>query len=375
MNNHRFRILAFGFAALLLLPALDQVFGFSERFQSTENKQQNKRPVLHFPHVRSFVKQFDPYYKENFGFRNALFYVYSRWQLRGLNQSPLPEKVVVGKNGWFFLGDSYNNVIKQHRGLMPLSADSARLIANHLAQRQAELARQGIKLYVLIAPDSHSIYPEFLPDRVAHTTGNTRLDVLQQAITAQTHVPFIDLRDTLLAAKKSEVVYYQTDTHWNDYGTLVGSAALLNRIRQDVPTLRPVRKSDFSITKMKGGTGDLVRMMALQDAIRDPVFYEIKPAAPVLARQVAEIPNTETGPNSSGFPSTQFSGPTGMSFPKLLFIGDSFSHSMMPFVAGYFRESYFARSRFLNPALVQQQKPDVVVVQIVERNLGWLGGI
>lgn len=384
MTNPRSRILAFGFALLLLLPTLDQVFGFSDRFQSTENKQ-NTRPELHFPHVRSFVKQFDPYYKENFGFRNALFYVYSRWQLWGLQQSPLPEKVVVGKQGWFFLGDSYNNVVKQHRGLMPLSADSARLIADHLAKRQAELARQGIKLYVLIAPDSHSIYPEFLPDRVAHMaalpagnrnrSGSTRLDVLRQAITTQTNVPFIDLRDTLQAAKKDEVVYYQTDTHWNDYGTLVGSAALLNRIRQDVPMLRPVRKSDFSITKMKGGTGDLVRMMALQDAIRDPFFYEIKPAAPVLARQVAEIPNTETGPNSSGFPSVQYSGPTGSSAPKLLFIGDSFSHSMMPLVAGYFRESYFARSRFLSPALVQQQKPDVVVVQIVERNLGWLGGI
>ncbi len=379
MNNPRTKILAVGFALLLLLPTLDQVFGFSDRFQSTENKQQNKRPELHFPHVRSFVKQFDPYYKENFGFRNALFYVYSRWQLWGLKQSPLPEKVVVGKQGWFFLGDSYNNVIKQHRGLMPLSPDSARLIANHLTQRQAELARHGIKLYVLIAPDSHSIYPEFLPDRVAHTTAATRLDVLRQTVSTQTNVPFIDLRDTLRAAKKREVIYYQTDTHWNDYGTLVGSAALLNRIRQDVPTLRPVQKSDFAITKMNGGTGDLVRMMALQDAIRDPFFYEIKPAAPVLARQVAEIPNTETGPNSSGFPSTQFSGPTGTPdrpmAPKLLFIGDSFSHSMMPFVAGYFRESYFARSRFLNLTLVQQQKPDVVVVQIVERNLGWLGGI
>jgi len=384
MTNPRTRILAFGFAALLLLPTLDQVFGFSGRFQNTENKQQNKRPELHFPHVRSFIKQFDPYYKENFGWRNALFYAYSRWQFKGLKQSPLPEKVVVGKDGWFFLGDSYNNVVKQHRGLMPLSADSARLIADHLTRRQAELARQGIKLYVLITPDSHSIYPEFLPDRLAHTKNPTRLDVLRQAVERQTRVPFIDLRDTLLAAKKDEVVYYQTDTHWNDYGTLVGSAALLNRIRRDIPALRAVQKSDFMMTKMRGGTGDLVRMMALQDAIRDPLFYEIKPAAPVLARQIAEIPNTETGPKATGFPSTRFVGPTGPpdrgtpdrpTAPKLLFIGDSFSHSMMPLLAGYFREAYFARSSFLNPTLVQQQKPNVVVFQIVERNLGWLGSI
>lgn len=382
MNNHRFRTLAFGFAVLLVLPALDAWLGLSGRFQSTENKRQSSRPELHFPHVRSFVRQFDAWYKENFGWRNALFYAYSRWQFRGLHQSPLPEKVVVGKQGWFFLGDSYNNVVKQHRGLMPLSADSAQIIANHLAQRQAELARQGIRLYVLIAPDSHSIYPEFLPDRVAHTTQPTRLDVLRKFVQTETRVPFIDLRDTLRAAKKGEVVYYQTDTHWNDFGSLVGAAAILNRIRRDVPTLRPVQSSDFSITKMRGGSGDLVRMMALD--IRDPLFYEIKPSPAVLARQTAEIPNTETGPRATGFPSTRFVGPTRPpdrgslnrpNAPKLLFIGDSFSHSMMPFLAGYFRESYFVRSSFLTPALVQQEKPDVVVFQIVERNIAWLAEI
>ena len=258
-----------------------------------------------------------------------------------------------------------------------LVLDPADPLADSEAQRSRELRigllQNGCNIVAVLPADV------FLPDRLAHTTGPTRLDVLRQAIERQTRVPFIDLRDTLRAAKKDEVVYYQTDTHWNDYGTLVGSAALLNRIRQDFPVLRPVQKSDFLITKMKGGTGDLVRMMALQDAIRDPFFYDIKPAIPVLARQTAEIPNTETGPKATGFPSIQFVGPTGTSdrpaTPKLLFIGDSFSYSMMPLVAGYFRESYFVRSSFLSSALVRQQKPDVVVFQIVERNIGWLAGI
>ncbi|KAB7728666.1 hypothetical protein F5984_17675 [Rudanella paleaurantiibacter] len=373
MNNPRFRILAFGFGLLLLLPTLDQLLGLSARFESTENRRAGGMPAFHFPHINSFVRQFDQYYKENFGWRNALFYAYSRWQYWGLGGSPLPEKVVVGKEGWFFLGDGYNNVVKQHRGLMPLSADSARLISTHLLRRQAELAAQGIRLYVLIAPDSHSIYPEFLPDRVAYKAPS-RLDVLRQTIEKQGQVPFIDLRDTLLAAKKRDVVYYQTDTHWNDYGTLVGSARLLNRIAPDFPAMLPVRPADYQITRMRGGSGDLVRMMALQDDIRDPVFYEIKTAPAITARQTAEVPNTETGPRATGFPSTRFVGPNPRA-PKLLFIGDSFSHSMMPLLAGYFRESYFARSSYLSPAVVQQEKPDVVVFQIVERNLGWLAEI
>src|ERR1051325_1041106 len=119
MNSIRPTLLAFVFGILLLLPTLDQIFGLTSRFGSTENRQISKIPPLNFPHVRSFTRQFDQYYKENFGWRNALFYAYSRWKLNVLGESPLPEKVVVGKNGWFYLGNSYNNVINQHRGLQP----------------------------------------------------------------------------------------------------------------------------------------------------------------------------------------------------------------------------------------------------------------
>lgn len=359
----RTKLLAVVFAGLLILPTLDQVLGLSARFSSTENRAMSGIPPLNFPHVRSFARQFDQYYKENFGWRNALFYAYSRWKLNWLGESPLPEKVVVGKNGWFYLGNSYNRVVDQHRGLMPLSADSAQFIAHHLGQRQQELARQGIRLYVLIAPDSHTIYPEHLPDHLQPAPGPTRLDVLKRAM-SQTTLPFIDIRDTLRAAKRGQVVYYQTDTHWNDYGSLIGSAALLNRIRRDEPTQLSLRLTDFTIEKQRGGGGDLVTMLTVQNEHKDPIYYYILPQANRKARQTATVPN----PNS-GFPSSRFTGPgTG----RLLFIGDSFSHSMMPFLAGYFRDSYFVRGSKLNADLVKAERPDLVVVEIVERNIGFL---
>lgn len=359
----RFYLIAVAFALLLFLPTLDQLVGLSARFGSTENRVMSGIPPLNFPHVRSFARQFDQYYKENFGWRNALFYAYSRWKLNGLGESPLPEKVVVGKNGWFYLGNSYNRVIDQHRGLLPLSADSARYIANHLVQRQQALAQQGVRLYVLIAPDSHTIYPEHLPDHLQPAPGPTRLDVLKQAMN-QTPVPFVDIRDTLRAAKQEHIVYYQTDTHWNDYGTLVGCAALLDRIRQDNPVRAPIQLSDFTIDKQRGGGGDLVTMLTVQQEQKDPVFYYIVPKANRTARQTASIPNP-----ASGFASLRFVGP---GVGKLLVIGDSFSHSMMPFLAGYFRESYFVRDSKLDANLVKTERPDVVVIEVVERNISYL---
>ena len=363
MTPYRAKTAAVLFAVLLLLPTLDQVLGLSARFQNTENRVLNPVPSLNFPHVRTFVKLFDQYYKENFGGRNALFWAYSRWKLHILAEWPLPEKVVVGKNGWFYLGNSYNHIVDQHRGLLPLSADSARIIADHLTHRQAELARQGARLYVLIAPDSHTIYPEHLPDRLQPSPGPSRLDVLKQAM-MRTDVPFVDIRDTLRAAKSDRPVYHRTDTHWNDYGTLVGCAALLNRIRHDYPTLTPVRQSNYTIEQQRGAGGDLVSMLTLQNDVKDPVHYVIRPAAVVTARQTATVPNRVVG-----FPSTRFVGPAGQNGSNLLLIGDSFSHSMMQFLPGYFRESYFVRASRLDPALVQTERPTIVVVEVVERNL------
>ncbi|GAA4448496.1 hypothetical protein GCM10023189_06460 [Nibrella saemangeumensis] len=356
--------MAYGFGLLLVMPALDQFFSISNRFQSTENRQLKDIPAFQFPHVNTFIRRFDQYYKDNFGWRNALFYVYSRWKFRILGKSPLPEKVIVGKEGWFYLGNSYNRVVDQHRGLVPITTDSLQAITDNLTRHQRELAQKGIKLFVFIAPDSHTIYPEYIPDPLQSAAQISRLDVLKQHITRNTTIPFIDVRDTLQKAKRSHQVYYQTDTHWNDYGAMVGSGALLQRMRQEIPALPTASPSDYHIVSMRGIGGDLVAMLTLQEEIKDPIYYEIKPAPHRAARQIATVPNER-----SGFPSMRFTGPDNR-LPKLLLIGDSFSHSMTQFIPGYFRESYFVRDNRLDYGLVQAEQPDVIVIEIVERNLG-----
>jgi len=348
MKSPRFTILAFGFAALLVLPMMDQVLGLSSSFKSTENRRIDGPPALHFPHVNTFIRQFDQYYKENFGWRNALFFVYSRWKYRLLGESPLPEKVVVGKQGWHYLGNSYNNVIDQHRNLYPLSPDSARIITDNLLRYQRELASQGIKFYVLIAPDSHTIYPEYLSRRAKAITQAIPAWMCLSSISPRTPIYHSLIFGIRFGPPSNSMSFITRPIRTGMiYGTLIGCAALLNRIRQDVPTLPPVQLSNYQITQMRGAGGDLVQMLTLQNEVKDSVFYEIKPSAQVSARQIATVPNAEYG-----FPSLRFTS-ADTSKPKLLFIGDSFSHSMTQFLPGYFRESYFVRSSHLDPALLK----------------------
>ncbi len=361
----RFRAVLAGacFAILLIMPAVDQWLHLSTRFQSTEKRALAARPTLDFPHVKTFVHQYEHYFNENFGWRNALFYAYSSWKMNVLGQSPLPEKVVVGKRGWFYPGNHFAKIVDQHRGVDPIQPRELRAIKDRLTYYQQQLARQGTRLYVMVVPDSYTIYPENLPDKIKRHSGPSNLDQLRTYLAQQSGISLIDVQPALRNAKKERPVYFQTDTHWNDFGSLVASLAMVGRVRQDFPQLIEPRLADYTIKSAPGIGGDLTTMLALHSVHRDSVRYIVTPRKSLQARQTADIPNSEMN-----LPSSRFTGPQP-AMPRLLFIGDSFSFSMNRFVPQYFGESFLVRSHRLDLALARAERSDIVVVEIVERNL------
>jgi len=348
------------------MPLLDQLLNLSAGFVSTEKRILTPKPVFHFPHAKTYIVNFTKYYRENFGWRNALYYQYSHWKYNVLGVSPLPDKVIIGKNGWFYPGNSIDNVASQHRGFSRLSPVQLSTIANRLRTYQQTLARQGVKLYVFIAPDSYSIYPEYLPDNFHLSADSSNLDRLKQWLSQQTAVPFIDPRPDLLAAKGNRLLYLRTDTHWNQYGALVATLPLANRLRRDFPAIPAARLTDYQVRATEGAGGDLVMMLALNQEHTDSVLYHIIPSSALVANQVAYIEEPETG-----LVQQRFMG-TDKARPKLLLLGDSFSYALNQPLSGFFREMYVVRDKTLVPDLVKREKPDIVVIEIVERNIGFL---
>jgi hypothetical protein len=108
-------------------------------------------------------------------------------------------------------------------------------------------------------------------------------------------------------------------------------------------------------------------MLAMNREFVDSIAYKIKPAKFLLAQ------NTELNDNlEQGLPSQRFVT-TSSQLPKLLLIGDSFSFAMNQSLPGYFRESYLVRDHTCDMKLVKKEHPDIVVFEIVERNIGFLG--
>lgn len=359
-------LISLGFGLLLTLPILDQWLTLSSGFQSSEKRGLAPLPAFNFPHVQTYIAQFNRYYKENFGWRNALFYVYSRWKYRILATSPLPEKVLIGRNGWFYPGNSLNKILDQHWGLSPIHVDTLASIARRLSQLQRQCDAQGAKLYVFVAPDSYTIYPENLPSFLPKNLPLSNFDRFQAYMSQHTTIPVVDVRKALLAAKRDHVLYQQTDTHWNEFGALVATQALVNRLRQDFPLLPVARLSDFVVKPIQGVGGDLVTMLTLHHELVDSIDYKLTPARPLRAQ------NTETVHIVNELPNQRFviNSPT---LPKLLLIGDSFSFAMTTSLPEYFRESYLVRAHTFDMNLIRRERPDIVVLEIVERNIDSLG--
>lgn len=366
----RFCLTGLVFAVSLLMPALDQIAGFSSSFKSTEKHILAPFPTLHFPHVRTYIHGFNQYYKENFGWRNALFYQYSQLKYHLLGVSPLPQKVVLGKKGWFYPGNDLNNVADQHSGLQVLEPETLRLIVRKLTDKRRQLAAQGITLYVVIAPDSYSIYSENMPDYMQRVPVASNFDRLKRYIAAHSTLSLIDVRAALREAKSTHVTYMQTDTHWNSYGALIASMAIAKRIRQNFPAIHTPSESDYAIRVKKGYSGDLITMLALNHEIADKIDYQTTPLTIVSSREVERVNNNEMG----GLPSQRFVG-TNLTAPRLLFVGDSYTISLATTLPGYFSTAYLTRSGSLRMDLVKAEKPSVVVVEIAERNLANLANL
>ncbi|GAB3987731.1 hypothetical protein GCM10028807_08810 [Spirosoma daeguense] len=360
-------VVGVGFALLLILPTLDQILNLSAGFKSTEKRILTPFPTFQFPRVQTFIAQFGQYYKENFGWRNALFYQYSQFKYKILGTSPLPEKVVVGKNGWFYPGNSVGQIVDQHRGVSIIRTDTLASIVRNLTQLQQQLTAQGAKLYVLVAPDSYTIYPENAPENLQLKPQTSNFDRFKAYMSQHTSIPVVDVRDSLRAAKSERVIYCQTDTHWNDYGSMVATLGLVERVRQDFPKMPKPSRSDYTVQPFKGAGGDLVTMIALNREFIDTVSYRVIPATFLRTKQTETTENIEVG-----LPTQRFVSKSNDA-PKLLLIGDSFSFSMNQFVPNYFRESYLIRTHHFDRKLFQSERPDVVVIEIVERNIGMLG--
>lgn len=268
--------------------------------------------------------------------------------------------VVMGKNGWmFFLGDhtlgNYQQTIKWNKKELDGLVQGLEDLNNRLKSR-------GGTLLVVLAPDKSTIYPQFMPDEIPVIGKNSLYDQLLNRLESQSNVRVIDLRPDLIEASQTQQVYYKTDSHWNMYGGYVAFNRILQELSIDYPEITPRLISDFQVVPEKA-TRDIPVLLSMPNIQEEADNLILKDTSSVM-REVKGLPGGQivyaTTPNTE--------------LPSILIYHDSFFGEISPWFEPSFSQCVSIWLPSGDPSLwhlgwVDQINPDIVIIEIVERNL------
>jgi hypothetical protein len=288
------------------------------------------------------------FYLENYGTKSELVNSYIKFKTNITKEDPIPYRVINGKNGWLFLGNYYNNVFNNSFGNNKLTTKNFNAIKNNLIACNTYLKTKNIDFYTLVAPDKNKIYQEFLPFQLKSNPSN--IDLLNKLMPENFKI--IDLKKSLLQHKKNNQLYLKTDTHWNSYGAFYGYKEILKKIDKN-NSYNSFDLLDFDRESNSNFQGDLSKM------IKSP----IKETDTKL--KFKNNLNIEVIAYSSYYQHYKNSKGNG----KIMIYRDSFSNALIPFFNATFNEVILIKKHNLDKNLITSFKPDIVLFEIIERNL------
>jgi len=313
-------------------------------------------------------------------FWNRAFYPF------GISTNPI--QVVIGKNGWLYLGDMYEKTISVARyGATAGDMESARKIDLAAKAWDEWLKHRGVRLYqVMLGPNKDSIYPEFSPEW-ARPAANPAIDAL---LANDSQEIFVDARPALRAAKSqfSESLYYKTDSHWNNLGGWMAFRAFAKEVGRKEKELRWLSDRQVRISNIKDrNAGDIANFLRMKEMLRDrEVAIEIVSGHPIET----EVSDFDTKPpavsaNDPSVAAAQYpllaksltKSKYALNRKKVLWLHDSFGGAITPFMLATFTETLQLGYDTMEPVLfakvIDAYKPDYVFITMVERKAfgGW----
>jgi hypothetical protein len=355
------------FMTAICFPAARNLSGADGGPASSENRKLATRPRLTWSGdaVKSFPASFDAFYNDNFGCRYTLIRMHNLAAVRGFHVSP-SANVCLGKRGWLFYTE--DRVGADYHAARPFRGDELLCWQRVLETRRNWLAKQGIRYLFVIAPDKASIYPEVLPNALQRRLLEpTRLDQLMAHMLVNSDVKMLDLRQPLRDSKAGERVFYITDSHWNSRGCYAGYRTIVESLTEWFPNVKAMPRAAFDEVVMAGPGGDLARMLSLEDRFPESDL-ELVPRTPRHARRVA------TGYSVPRLPPPMqpvVMEQQGRGLPRAVVFRDSFGSCLIPYLSEHFRRVVYSwqEAHGFDAALIQRERPDVVVQEIVERKL------
>ncbi len=355
------------FLLSISLPLSGLIFQFDAAFVLDEKRVLSSRPTLRpdYASLAAFPAGFEAFFNDHFGFRGRLIHWLNTVKVGCLRVSPTSQ-VILGRNGWLFFGDVE---LEYYRAARPFTAKQLAAWRRCLESRQRWLAARGIPYVVVVAPNKSTIYPEFMPRSFNKVHAESRLDQLMDYLTANSNLRIIDLGDVVRAAKHRGQVFYQTDSHWNNRGAYAGYARIMEAVSERFPQSKAIPRSEFHEVKISESERDLSTLLGMGPYYRENhVDLELILPKRAVRRQPSSAEVDAPGRLSTSGPDIvdEYPDPT---LPAAVMFRDSFADSLEPFLSEHFRRIVFSWQYTFDRDLVEREKPDLVIQEMVERTL------
>lgn len=333
-------------SSLIMLVSILNLFIPSRSFSELENRYLQTLPTLTFKDFLSgsYTSDFEKYATDQFPFRDLWVKVKSSSDLLLLKKDN--GRVYFGKNNFLF-------DVKTEIDYSQLEQNIGYI--NQFIENMKVDGEKNINL--LLIPSKETIYKDYLPDYapIIDEIG------LMEEVTISINSNIID-RLATLEGKREEYIYYKTDHHWTSLGAYYGYEAL-----GDYLGFKPVEIEQFNkdlvsdtflgsmyrkVNVFKGSPdrifkyyldGDsidhlIVNEESIRDSLYDESFLDKNDKYSYFLGGDYGLVEINTKINNGR---------------SLLLIKDSFSNSMVPFLAEHFETIYMIDARYFGRSITE----------------------
>ena len=290
------------------------------------------------------LNEFSEYFADHFGFRHEMITLND--QLTGTMLKTLDSSsVLLGKDDWLF----YKSTLEDYTGANLFTARQSYAAARVLGLMQEYCEQNGIDFCFTIAPNKNSLYGGQMPTRYAEASVRNA-ELLKQQMKQQ-NIRFVDLFETL--SDPEEQLYYRLDSHWNMRGAQLAAQTLLKELKGS-----EVEFDSLITGKTLPHTGDLYEMVyPAGSEMEQDTAYDFTYQYDEKFHSADDITIHTENLEADG---------------SIFVYRDSFGINLHPFLAQSYGSACFSRNMPYRLTAVTEEQPDVLLVELVERNLNWL---
>jgi alginate O-acetyltransferase complex protein AlgJ len=363
VRSHWDALTIFLFLGLLWLPTLDHFFKLDHARMTNENRMPAQWPALGgLAQSREFIAGVENYFNDHFGFRKRLIRWNHHWKNQLFRTTTSRSDVLVGRDGWFF--HAGERMLEHWTRQSVWTEQDLRDWRRLLEGRRDWLRKRGIKYLFVVPPDKHTVYPEHLPAWMEISSKPSKLQQLAEYMKTHSDVEFIDLSQSLIDAKQIRVTYLKTDTHWNAFGGFAAYQTLVRGLARQIPGLEPLGSDAYEWQPLPQPAGDVAKVSGKESIVETEALKPV-PVKPVVP--LTEIFDPVRFPHQGSKETRPCYTHNDNASGKALVFHDSFACTWYPLLGQHFKEVVYVWQYPWDWPLIEREKPDVVIDEILER--------